>query len=150
VFGDLKFSFGASYIGRFNQLTQSTTEGVDRFLFSPELRTNVMYKIQKLDLTFSLFYKYTGEMPIVMLNENQELLTSVVDDFHTSDCSVSKLFWKKQLNATLGVKNIFNVTNILGANIGGAHSGNSGTRMVAMGRTYFFSLSYRFNQEIKK
>lgn len=149
VFGDLKFSFGASYIGRYNQLTQNETTGFDRFLFSPELRSNVMYKIPKLDLTLSLFYKYTGKMPIVMVDANQELLTSIISDFHTADFSASKVFWNKQLNATMGVKNIFDVTNIVGSTTGGAHSGGSGTRMVAMGRTYFFSLSYRFNQKIK-
>ena len=144
-FEKLLVAIGGTYIGRYNQLSDSMD--VDPFFFSPEGRLNLQYSFTD-NFVVSLFYKYTGETPNVSLDANNQLYSSKIDDYHMLDCSVMRSFLEKKITITVGAKNLMNVRNILGSATSGAHSGSSSTIPMATGRLYF--LKADINLELKK
>ncbi len=147
-FKHLKFLVGGSYIGRYNQLSDLTS--TKKFIYSPEARFNVFYEWHKQKLNIGLFYKYTGKMPGFFLDSDGNVYNTRIDDFHTLDASISKLFWKNKIQLVVGAKNIFNVTNINGFSSGGAaHSSGSNSVVIGMGRTYFFKADIFLNANKK-
>jgi len=129
---------GGSYVGRYTALSANYTTA--EFLFSPEGKLNLQYRWPERDFTTSLFYKYTGKTPGVSIDESGNLYNTSISDYHTADCSVSKSFWSKRLQLTVGAKNLFNVRNVVGVNSGSAHSAGGNSIPMAMGRTYFVKL----------
>jgi outer membrane receptor for ferrienterochelin and colicins len=151
AFYNFNIQTGGSYIGRYNQFNDDPeTPTQDPFLFSPEGQLNIAYKFEKIGLKVSSFYKYTGQMPLVRLNQDDQPSTSFIDAFHTFDLSITKDFWNNKIQLTAGAKNLFNVTNINGFAPGGAHSGGGNTMAIAMGRTYFLSLNIYLSKNKKK
>lgn len=134
----LKVAIGGAYIGRYNELVnQSNT---DKFTYSPEAKTNLFYEWKRPNITCGVFYKYTGELPMYVLNSSGEAYLSKIEDYHTADISLTKHFYKKRFNLTLGSKNLFDVVNVAGVSSGGAHSSAGNTVAVGTGRTYFIKL----------
>ncbi|MCC5923032.1 MAG: TonB-dependent receptor [Crocinitomicaceae bacterium] len=147
VHNNFRFQVGGSYIGRYNNFSaEEMSPSRDRFFFSPEGQLNAQYKFQKTNSTLSFFYKYTGQMPLVRVGAENELFLSVIDDFHTFDATYQQMLFKNRWNWTLGVRNIFNVTNIQGFMPGGAHSAGSNSMAVAMGRSFFTSLTFQISK----
>ena len=134
----LKIAVGGAYIGRYNELVKQSN--TDKFTYSPEAKTNLFYEWKRPNITCGVFYKYTGELPMYVLNNSGEAYLSKIEDYHTADISLTKHFYKKRFNLTLGSKNIFNVVNISGVSTGGAHSSGGNTISVGTGRTYFIKL----------
>lgn len=130
---------GYSLTGRFNPLAQN------KYLYSPEFRINSTYSISKVHVDVSLFYKFTGATQGFAIDANEQVIQTRVDSYHTMDMTASKTFWKRRFTAVLGVKNIFDITNInySAGSGGGVHSGGGSSMPVNMGRTYFLNL--RFN-----
>jgi len=147
---ELTITTGFSYIGRYNELIELNNELTPQFLFSPEGQLNVQYKFEKLNGSINLFYKYTGRLPIVRVNEDDAVDIVTIDAFSTLDLSVSKYFTNNRIVLTTGVKNMLNVTNVNGFNAGGAHSGGSNSMQIGMGRTYFLTLNIQLSKPIKK
>lgn len=150
-FYNFNIQAGASYIGRYNQFNDNPNSSLqDPFLFSPEGQFNLAYNFEKIGLKVSSFYKYTGQMPIVRLNEEDEPFTTFIDAFNTLDLSFTKDFWDDKIQLTVGAKNLFNVTNINGIAPGGAHSGGGSSMAIAMGRTYFLALNIYLSKSKEK
>lgn len=138
TFKRLTATVGGSYVGRYNEL--SSNYSIAEYLFSPEGKCNLQYRWPEKEFTASLFYKYTGRTPGVSIDEDGNPFTTSISDYHTADCSLSKNFYAKRLQLTLGAKNLFNVRNITGVSSGSAHSAGGTTIPMAMGRTYFVKL----------
>lgn len=137
----LKLSLGATYTGRYNQLHQKNTD-LQKFTYSPEARFNFYYEWYRYHTTFALFYKYNGKLPSFMSNENNEILRTVMNDYHTADVSVSKSVFSKKVNISAGVKNLFNVKNVSGVVTGAAHASASNLVTIGMGRICFVKLDF--------
>lgn len=140
-----KFTLGGAYIGRYNQLSEKFES--DKFTYTPEGKCNLFYEWHKQNMTFSLFYKYTGELPSFAVNSNNEIYKINIQDYHTADFSVSKLFLKNKINLSIGSKNIFDVRNIMGSSSGLVHSAGSNSIPIGMGRTYFIKLDINLNSK---
>ncbi len=139
-----KLNIGGSYIGRSNTIN---SENAPSFSYSPEVRSSFLYEIKKQALTLALFYKYQGALPNVIQNEVGEISTNFINAYHTADATISKKMFKKQIDVSIGTKNIFNVKNVgASASSGGIHSSNTGNIVVGMGRTYFASLKVNINK----
>lgn len=122
----------------------------DEFLFSPEVQGSLMYGIEKMKTSFGIFYKYQGELPQFILNDDGNVAQGLTADFHTLDLSATQLFCNDSFHITVGVKNLFDVTNIAtNAGTGGAHSSGTNSIAVGAGRSYFTSLQYRFKHKKK-
>ncbi|MBL7890232.1 MAG: TonB-dependent receptor, partial [Bacteroidia bacterium] len=144
-FNHLKLTLGVGCIGRYNQL--QNTQAPEKFSYSPEAKFNIFYEWHKLQTTLALFYKYTGEMPGYAVDENNNIIRTTIDDYHMGDCSISKLFFNKKVAISIGAKNIFNIKNINGSVTNGAHTGNSNSITIGMGRTYFLKLDFHLNSK---
>jgi outer membrane receptor for ferrienterochelin and colicins len=138
-----KFMIGGAYIGRYNQLYEEYKS--EKFTYTPEGKCNLFYEWHKQNMTFALFYKYTGELPSFAVNANNEIYKTKIHDYHTADISISKLLWKKKINVSIGSKNIFNVKNVTGYSTGDVHSLGSNSVAIGMGRTYFMKLDINLN-----
>lgn len=117
------------------------------FYFYPEANLNFIYTNIPLRAEFSVNYKYTGQVQNVAVDPDGILETFKQEDYHTLDVSAKRSFFNKALSLTVGGKNLFNVTSIVGGNsMGGTHLGGTGLVPVMWGRTFFASLSYQFNR----
>ncbi|MCS6823208.1 MAG: TonB-dependent receptor [Cytophagaceae bacterium] len=139
----MTYTAGGSYIGRYNPI--SSTADVSPFSYAPEVRSNIIYEIKKINLILSAFYKYTGKLPQFRLNLNNEVEQTQVQDFHMADFTLSKYFMRKKILLGIGSKNLFDVTNISGTISGGAHTETANTISVATGRTYFLKMDINLN-----
>lgn len=139
-------NMSAGIIGRNNLLSPNFQEKSE-FSFSPELKTNICYLIEKTNTTVSLFYKYTGKLPIFSIDENQQILQGKNSDYSMMDISVAKPFINKKILLTMGCKNLFNVKTLNGLMLGGAHASTSYSMPLATGRSYFINLLFHFSSK---
>ncbi len=119
---NLSSKIGFSLIANSYQATNTT------YKFNPEVVANFMWDSNIWDMKFSLFYKYNGENNQFFLISDTEYQEFVMKDYHLADLTVSREFWDKQINISVGVKNLFDVINVGNSQIegGGVHSGGSG------------------------
>jgi len=129
---NIAFRTGVALIGRYNKLTENFDSA--RFLYTPEITSSLSYKIYKLETNLNLFYKYTGKKLGFFVDSGNNLVRTTRDDFSNFDMNVSKSFFTKKLDVSLGVKNIFDVKDIEILN----RAGNAHTRdMQLWGRSFF-------------
>lgn len=131
-----------------NGIYQAWSESYDvnRYLFSPEINTNITWKIWK-GIQLAGFYKYTGRTNTYQWNDSQEQPILVyISDFHWLDFTISKSF-SSTIQATVGGRNLLNVTQLDDTiNAGGVHGG-SGLLQQGAGRSIFLRLSINLNHK---
>ncbi len=135
---DLKIAIGGSYVGTYNYLSE--THAVAAFNYSPEIRCNIFFKFKAPDITIAVFYKHTGRMQGFTVDASNNVQQTFISSYNTADVTVSKTFFKKQLNVSVGCKNLFDITNIFSYAKGGAHSGTGSTMPLRSGRLYFIKM----------
>lgn len=135
IVGAFNVMAGASCVGTYNQLSEK--EDVPAFSYSPEAVGSVRYALKQHGLSMAVFYKFTGSFVQYIASSNGDAVQSRMRNYSVADATVQKAFFGKRLNVSLGCKNIFNVTNILSYQAGGAHSGGSGLTAIGMGRICF-------------
>ncbi|MES2479804.1 MAG: TonB-dependent receptor [Bacteroidota bacterium] len=149
TYKNLNLSLGASYIGRYNQLSETEGSMNNTFTYSPEMRCNAGYDWAKYQMGVSLFLKYTGSMPSYGLNANNELVLNTIEGYSMADFSINKKIFKSRMVITIGCKNLFNTTNIntSGATVaaGSAHSSASSSLSISTGRSIFLGVGYQFS-----
>ncbi len=134
---------GLVYTGR---STRTGNEGAySDFLYSPELILNLRQRWARQGVQLALFCKYTGSQPSFVTNDAAEVFEMRQQAYTMTDLNLSKGFWADRLQLQLGVKNLFDVRNINGSTVGGAHSGSSTTTPVSMGRNYLLAINWKFN-----
>ena len=121
----------------------NTKHKIKDYKFSPDLSVGISNHIQKVKLTISLNYKYTGTTYLYNVDENDRISVTTLEDYHTMDLTLNRKFFANKLTVSAGVKNIFNNTNIdvIGGGTGVAHT-SGGSSPVGYGRIYFTKLSY--------
>lgn len=139
---------GAGYTGRFNQLTEAVND-LESFVWSPEVTTNLSYFIPTTGWRFSFYYKFTGRTPFYELVNKDGVETAnlaEIGSFQWADVTVQKDFLMT-FSATVGVRNLFDVTSVNNSSLTGAgvHSGG-GNRPVGYGRSFFVSLAYSLSK----
>jgi len=136
---DVISKVGFSYIGRQNSLGIGIE--TPEIMYSPEFQANIMYDVRDYDLKLSMFYKFNGRLPGFQLDNNDNLQRFELNSFHTLDLTGSKTFFENKFNLSMGIKNVFNVTNIQSniASTGGIHSSGTNQFATGVGRTFFTS-----------
>lgn len=106
-----------------------------------DMNSTMNYDWSKTGIVFNINHRYVGEQPIYRL-ENEEVQVRTIQAYQMVDASLSRAFWKNQLNITLGVRNLTDVQNtqVSGGSAGGAHS-PVGRNMISPGRSYFVGIS---------
>ena len=144
VRGALKAEAGLSYLGIKNSLAFSSETPQD-FNFFPQARLNLSYEIKPWGLSPSLFLNYQGAREDLSLNAEGNLSQTRFSDFVMSDFTLQKQI-KEKWRLSLGVKNLFNITNLQASQSigGGAHSAGSRSVPLGYGRSYFGQINYQF------
>ncbi len=115
-----------------------------------EFKINPSYNFPKAKTTVNIFYKYTGRMPNFIYAEDGSVTENRRAAFSMLDLTATTKLWNNHIGLTLGVKNLLDVTTIQGVASGGAHEGGSSSISIGMGRTYFATLTFQFNQAKKR
>ncbi|MCB0456384.1 MAG: TonB-dependent receptor [Flavobacteriaceae bacterium] len=146
---NLKAQLGFSVQG-ISKILDSNTQASDDFLFNLQLNANVAYGVPKWNTTFSLFFKYIGkEQQFVETSDaegNQIYSRGTTDAYSWLDTTINKSFFDKNLTATLGCRNLLNVTSVnTTAFSGGGHNSPGIQIPLGYGRSYFLKLTYNIN-----
>lgn len=141
----LNFSVGYNYYGNYNSLFDNNNFN-NKFFYSNDVNSSIGLNFDSLALSINLNYKYTGLIRNFYLTDTDEVKESYIGDYSTFDVSSTKYFLKKKLGLTAGVKNIFNVTDvIMVGDVFGVSNQSDATRLnVLWGRSYFVSLNFNF------
>ena len=145
-------SLGFSYVGYYSSPYDDKSyikEDDRKYLWSPEINSNVAYNVKNWRTKFALFYKYTGEKPAFTFGTNpagQDIIyVAKTSSYNLADFTVTTGI-NKWLTVNGGVKNIFNVTDVVNTAVStGIHNSN-GPLAVSYGRSYFLGLSVQWNK----
>lgn len=140
-----KFSLGASVIGISQKIENQVFTSNEKYLYSFNVNSSASYIIPKWDTTLSAYYKYNGKSQ-QFVKGNNEYVISDIGASHWLDASLRKNLFKNKLEATVGARNLLNITSVnqTRANEGAAHA-TSSQIMLAYGRSYFLKLTYNLN-----
>jgi outer membrane receptor for ferrienterochelin and colicins len=109
------------------------------------LNASVSYTIPKWKTVLSGYYKYNGKTQQFIEGSSSYIL-SKIDPSNWLDATIRQNFFKDHFEVTIGVRNIFDITNVTQTGTGSA-AGHAGTGevMLAYGRSYFLKLAYNLN-----
>ena len=140
----LNMTFGISRTGTYSSVSELIRK-FENYTFSTDYAGEFRYDLFKYGVNISAFYKYNGKYPYYYMNSLDEVALGYMNSYSSLDLSINKTFFNKNLNFSIGGKNLFNITNIpkVGAGMG-AHSGGENSSPVGWGRTFFAGLNYKF------
>ncbi|WP_409415585.1 TonB-dependent receptor plug domain-containing protein [Flavobacterium sp. PS2] len=123
----------------------------DNFLYSLQLNSSISYTLPKWGTMFSAYYKYNGkEQRYVAASDgtNTQFFLTELMPYSWMDASIRQSFFKKQLDVTIGARNILDVKSVTltqGGSSSGAHSSGGTDVLLGYGRSYFLKLTYNLN-----
>ncbi len=145
---NLQATLGATYIGRYNEFSESPADfgSLPEFVWSTEINANLLYTFRKVGASINLFYKFSGKRPIYQTNDQVNIHLAETEGFHMADLTLSKTLGK-YVNVLGGIKNLFDITNLqnTSTDTGGAHS-MGGAVPMSFGRSYFLGLSFQWTK----
>jgi outer membrane receptor for ferrienterochelin and colicins len=147
LYPQLNTRVGAGVIGIHNSLSDEL-DRTRQFYYSPNAVASVSYRWMKYDIEFNLDYKYTGKLPQLQIDEEEQVFEGYVSHYSMMDFNVGKTFFKNILGVSAGVKNLFDITTIpsTGGSTGVAHSGGVSSVPVGWGRTFFIKATFNFRK----
>jgi outer membrane receptor for ferrienterochelin and colicins len=152
IYKNLEASVGFVYsaYSKNNPEDKNTIKEDDRdFLWTPEINTNITYNVCSIKTTFGLFYKFVGEKPAFTpgtLNSQPAIILTKVSSYNLADLTATT-FVNKYISTTIGVKNLFDVTNVANtATSTGIHD-SGGSRAIGYGRSFFVGLNLQWNKK---
>jgi outer membrane receptor for ferrienterochelin and colicins len=140
IYEDFYNKFGFNYIG-----TENFIDGISNGVqYTPEFTVNSSWESNLFDLKFSVFYKFTGESPGFVLNDEEEIENFIIDSYSNLDFTILRKFEELNTTFSVGVINMFDVTTVNSNQItsGAAHSGNSSSLPVGYGRSFFAKVEF--------
>ncbi|MCI2229040.1 TonB-dependent receptor [Polaribacter sp. MSW13] len=145
------FNLGANLQG-VSRIANNEVNAENDFLYSFQLNTSVNYKIKKWQTAISLLFKHNGSQQNytasgVDTEGNAIFSKSTTSAYNWLDASIKKSFFNNNIQATLGGRNLFDVTNVnvSSVNSGGTHSSNNNSLLLGYGRSYYLKLLYNLN-----
>lgn len=147
-FGNFNVHLGASLQGISKVL--ETRNNNEDYLFNLQLNANLGYTLPKWNTTFSAYIKYIGEQQQFVEKTNdageQVFETGKTDGYNWMDATINKSFYNGSFVATVGSRNIFDVSSVnTTAFDGGTHNGPGAQIPLGYGRSYFLKLMYNLN-----
>ncbi len=151
---NLGASLGFSFIGRYNRLADEEAykdENLPVFNWTPEINSTIIYTAGKINTSFALFYKFTGNRPGYTAEPNNqtgqiEIRETRIGSFHWADFTVTKSLLQ-YFTVSAGVKNLFDISSLSNTSVstGGVHSSGNAVPM-AYGRSYFLGLAFNWSK----
>ena len=141
-------NIGLSLTG-ISKVLDSQENSNDDFLYGLQANSSLSYRIPKLDITSSIFFKYNG--PQYQFVQQQDEAGETVlsrgkqDGFALMDASFRKRLIDNKLDLTFGIRNVLDIDRVNTTAVeGGAHNGPPSSLLLAYGRSYFIKLLYQF------
>ncbi len=138
---------GFSVIGRALDLSGNQD---NKFNYSTEINASAYYNLLKTKTSFAVYYKGVGKSYRVTEDKSlgvTQYFQNQQDAFSLMDASVSQKIWKDHFTLTLGVRNLFDIGNVLNLSQGtGGNHGTAGSSAERMfyGISYFGRLNFNF------
>lgn len=150
---NLSATLGFSYIGFFSEEfdNKSYVREDDRdFLWTPEVNSNITYRINKIKTSIGVFYKYTGNKPFFAYgtnNLNQNVIyVAETSGYHTADVAITTAV-HKYVTVQAGIKNLFDVANVNNTATGAGVHTTTGAVPIGYGRSYFLGLQFQWSKK---
>jgi outer membrane receptor for ferrienterochelin and colicins len=144
-------SLGATLFG-ISRTLENQVNANDKHLFQFQLNSSLSYRIPKWNTMLSMVLNYNGEEQNYRVtgnddNGNSTFSIETIDAYAWMDASLRQSFLNNSLEATLGARNLLDVTRVdsdfLSSN--GAHSSNANSRLLGYGRSFYLKLLYKLN-----
>ena len=132
----------------FGLLARSGSRSLHTKFYSWEANANAFYFLPRSQIRLNLYYKYNGPMAQFALNKEGKPVDRTLQDYHMMDVSATKSIWQKRATLTLGLKNLFNVTDVAQTGEGTeglvVRAGFKQTLPISWGTTFFFRTNFTF------
>ena len=144
------FNLGATLQG-ISQVASNETAPEDDFLYAMQVNTSATYQVKKWHTAFTLLLKYNGKQQdyyaIGADTDNNTLYEKTTTDaYNWLDASIKKSFYNNQFQATLGGRNLLDITRVnVSQTTGGVHSSNGDGLLLGYGRSFYLKLLYNLN-----
>ncbi|TXD49081.1 TonB-dependent receptor plug domain-containing protein [Polaribacter sp. IC073] len=145
------FNLGATLQG-ISRIANNEVNAENDFLYSFQLNTSLNYNIKKWNTAVTILLKHNGNQQnyiALSTNENGNSIfsKSTTSAYNWLDASLKKSFFKDKIQATLGGRNLFDVTNVnvSNASTSGTHTSNNSALLLGYGRSYYLKLLYNLN-----
>ncbi|WP_055447154.1 TonB-dependent receptor plug domain-containing protein [Lacinutrix mariniflava] len=122
------------------------------FLCSYQLNTSATYNVKKWNTAFTLLLKHNGKQKDYTStgtdgDGNSIFEKRTTDAYSWLDGSIKKSFFNNKIQATIGGRNLLDVTNVNVSNSSttGTHSTTSSGLLLGYGRSYYLKLLYNLN-----
>lgn len=150
TYKNLMAKVGLAVVGVSRDLSYGTAKADDKFLYTVQINTNLAYTVPNWETTFSIFYKYNGVSQLFVLDgsiTNPTYNLQKINAFSLMDTSARKSFFKGKFDATVGIRNVFDVVSVRSniASNAGAHTAGTTGLLMGYGRSYFAKLTYNLN-----
>jgi outer membrane receptor for ferrienterochelin and colicins len=119
------------------------------FLWTPEINSNITYTINPIKTTLGLFYKFVGAKPAFTtgtLNNQPAVILTKVSDYNLADFTATTVL-NKYISTTIGVKNLFDVTNVANTAVSSGIHNSAGSRAIGYGRSFFIGVNLEWNKK---
>lgn len=141
----LSFGVRASLNGVSQKFDEKSAPSDINYYF--QAGANANYRLKKWDTQFSLFYKFNGEEK--KYRNSGDIKKPVFDigtvqSFSMMDFIISQPFYNNHLEFSLGVKNIFDVTNLNDTTLSSQGHSTNTSSLSFYGRSYLARLTYQF------
>ncbi len=142
------FNFGATLQG-ISQIANDEAHSKNDFLYALQINTSSTYTIKKWKTALTLLLKHNGKQQNYRAtgtdaSGNSLFSKSTTAAYSWLDASIKKSFFKNTIQATLGGRNLLDVTNVNVSNSanGAIHASNNNSLLLGYGRSYYLKLLY--------
>ena len=151
---NLELSLGLSYTGfTSSQFDDKSIQKNDdrKYLWTPEINSNVVYHLPQLHTKLGLFYKYTGKKPAFSfgtIGTEPVIILTQTDEYHLADFTITTDI-NKLFTVHAGVKNIFDIDNIKNNSVAVSNTEHDSAKPLAIGygRSFFLGLAFRWSKK---
>lgn len=137
-----RWSFNANYVrSGITSLLYENDNSQDKYFYSDNYLVSLTYKNPKYDYSARVEYAYKGKEPIDFLEENN-LSQHYIESYNDLNVTLTKSFWERKLNISLGAKNLFDNQDLAIIEIlqGGGTAASQEEQLLSWGRNYFIKI----------
>ncbi|HMK05522.1 MAG TPA: TonB-dependent receptor [Ferruginibacter sp.] len=151
IYKNLEASLGFIYTAYSASIYEEKSyikEDKREFLWTPEINSNIIYNISRIKTSVGFFYKFVGTKPAFVtgtLNNQPAVILTETSSYHLADLTATTII-NKYISTNIGVKNLFDVTNVANNAVSSGMHSSSGARPVGYGRSYFIGLNLQWNK----
>ncbi|MCW3467020.1 TonB-dependent receptor [Chitinophaga nivalis] len=124
-----------------------SVDDYNKLLLNTQATAQFTY-VLPLDIRAAAFYRYVGKQPLYVFVESPDGFIKILnqtDPYHNLDINIAKAIFRKKLDIRVGVRNLFDVTDIQYKPVNkpdNMHLNPQRTMRLYYGRSYFLKLSY--------